>query len=68
MSWEGSYQTSNVSAYYDAQKHAHMWPGTTVNGSAGSFQWNIRDHSGAHRCWLGRARQLSAPAGFKNMP
>ena len=31
-----------VSAYYDAQKHAYMQP-----GSAGWFQWNIRVDAGA---------------------
>ena len=67
----GSYQTANVSGWYNAQKHAHCYPGTTVGGTAGWFQWNIRDHSGARpavfaplssmlrRCddvWLWRSR------------
>jgi len=48
-SWDGSYQQSNVSAYYNAQKHAHCYPGTTTKGTNGWFMWNIRDHSG-ERC------------------
>ncbi len=48
--WVGSYQTANVSAWYNAQKHAHCYPGTTADGGSGGwFQWNIRDHSGAHQ-------------------
>jgi len=50
-SWDGSYQQSNVSAYYNAQKHAHCYPGTTTKGTYGWFMWNIRDHSGANM-WL----------------
>jgi len=46
-SWDGSYQQANISAYYNAQKHAHCYPGNSKQGSAGWFQWNIRDHSGA---------------------
>ena len=46
-SWDGSFQQANVSAYYNAQKHAHCYPGNSAQGSAGWFQWNIRDHSGA---------------------
>ena len=47
MSCVGSYQTANISAYYNAQKHAHLYPGTSTQGTAGWFQWNIRDYSGA---------------------
>ena len=39
--WDGSYQQLNTSTYYDAQKHAYLQPGT-----AGAFEWNIRDNSG----------------------
>jgi len=37
-SWDGSYQQANVSTYYNAQKHAHCYPGNSKQGSAGWFQ------------------------------
>ena len=54
--WVGSYQTANISGWYNAQKHAHCYPGTSTSGTAGWFQWNIRDHSGAGRVAPDRAR------------
>ena len=54
--WDGSYQQLNTSTYYDAQKHAYLQPGT-----AGAFEWNVRDNSGALLCLERRVFSCASP-------